>query len=175
MTGRPGWRPIAAWAASVLVLVAVGMFRLTVDALTCGDDGPADNWDQEAVQYCDVLGDQLGVSAVSIHATFDPGSMYWFVVAVPSALLAGVLALRRTAFRDRAVAIAAGWAVVALVLLPAAFASPGFALYYVLPIAGALAVSLVALGRARGRIAVASLVAGAAVSALLAYPSFAVS
>ena len=66
-------------------------------------------------------------------------------------------------------------AVTVLLVLPAIFASPGFMLYYVLPLGGALVVSLVALRAARGRLASVSLVAATAVSVLLVLPGCAVS
>jgi hypothetical protein len=141
---QAGWGAILAWAAVAgLTLAFGGFFRLTVDALTCGDDGPFDNYSNAGARsYCDFLHD-VGAFSVSSEATLHPASYWWFVVALPVALLVGALTLRRPARLLRSVALA----VTVLVLLPAILGSPAFAVFYVLPVAVAPATSLVGLAR----------------------------
>jgi hypothetical protein len=170
-----GWGAVSAWALSVFFLAFVGLFRLVVDGLTCGDDGPVDYYgDPEAKRWCAFLDDDLGAFAISHGASVGPGSINWFLLAIPVALVGGALGLRSVRSRGVVIALAAGWAVFGLVVLPSLSASPGFVLFYVVPTAVPLVAGLVALGLGLGRVAIASLVLGAIVSVLLVFPSFAV-
>lgn len=168
-----GLAAIFSWTAAVVVLYVAGFFRLTVDALTCGDDGPADYGNRTAQAYCDLLDGLHHGSGLSIVASLDPGSVWWFAVSHPAAVLGGALAMRSRSRSRIALAAGAVWAITLLVLLPAIYGGPGV-LFYALPVGAAFVASFVALGIGRTRAAACSVGAGAGVSALLAVPAFAV-
>lgn len=165
------WGPVAVWAAAALGLGFLAFFRLTVDALTCGDDGPADYGDPGARRWCRFLGDR-GVFDGSSEATLHPVSYWWFLVLYPAFVVAGALVLGSRRRLGLSVALA-GFALAALVLLPTVYGA-GFALYYLLPAVATAVAGLVALAAGRRRVAKVVLGCGAAATVLLVIPSFVV-
>lgn len=168
---RVGWGPIAAWAIAVVVLACGGFVRLIADAGTCGDDGTVDyNWGPEAaIRYRHFLDDRLAVFDAGLVVSLDPRSLWWFVFVLLVVLGVGVLSLRR----GRGIALSAASALTLLVLLPVMLGTVGFTIYYVLPVAAALVVSLLALSMGRGRAAAARLAATGALLALMVVFTFA--
>lgn len=163
------WGTVIGWAAASVALAFGAFFRVTVDALTCGDDGSADYGDVGAQRYCAVLEDRIWTPGATIHARLDPSSVWWFVLALPIAVVAGIVALRSRAHRAAVVVIAAAAAIALLVLLPATRMSLAFVGFYVVPFAAAVVASLLAFAVAWRRLAFASLGAGAAAWALLLF------
>lgn len=157
------------WVAWI-ALVAIGSaIRLAWDGLMCGDDGAADYGDRNASEYCDVLDDRLNVFDV-VSPTFGigPPSVYFYVGLFAVALAASLIALHLQGPRILVAALA-GSAVFAVIIVPSFSASLGFAGFYLLPVAIALAGSPVArIAGASERVAVA---AGAALTCLLFIPS----
>ena len=166
------WAAVSLWGASVGVLGFLAFARVVYDALLCGDDGPVDYyWDPEGIRWCGFLSEKTDGFALRGGSALDPGSLDWFLFAVPTAVLAGAFALRASAVQRAATAVAAGWALFVLVVLPMVLGNRGFVVYYVLPGSAAVVAGLAALGTGHRRLATALLAAGVAVSVLLFLPS----